>query len=514
MPKKIIIIDFGSPYTQLIARRIREQNVYCEIHPYHKLPDWDDSISGLILSGSSYQTDDDDSPQIDFHELPSNTPVLAIGYSAHTWVEKNGGNLDKDEKTDFFEGHLKNTDSSHSLLKGVPSESKIWMDLSESIESLPEGSQILASSTENAIAAFQKENFYGLQFHPEAVYTEYGKEILTNFVTGICGCAQNWTPEVFVENSIKELKSSLGNDHVVMALSGGVDSTVAAVLLHRAVGKHLHCIFVDHGLLRKNEFEEVLESYKNMGLNIKGYREKDFFYNRLKGVSDPEEKRKIIGASFIDVFDKASKDIENELPEGAEVKWLGQGTIYPDIIESVSIKGSSVAVKSHHNVGGLPDFMKLKVVEPLKALFKDEVRRVGEALNIDKQIIHRHPFPGPGIAIRILGDITSEKAQILQEADYIYIQNLKEAGWYDKIWQAGAIFLPLQSVGVSNGKRTYEYVIALRAVNSHDGMTADWVNIPSELLAKISNDIIKNVKGVNRVVYDISSKPPATIEWE
>lgn len=514
MPKKIIIIDFGSPYTQLIARRIREQDVYCEIYPYHKLPDWNDSIPGVILSGSSYQTSDEDGPKIDFEELPKNTPVLAIDYSAHTWVTKNGGDLVKNEEADFFEDRLKNVNSSHPLFKGVPSESKIWMNLSESIQSLPEGSQVLASSTENEIVAFQKENVYGLQFHPEVVYTEFGKEILSNFVTGICDCTQDWTPEVFVENSIKELKSSLGEDHVVMALSGGVDSTVAAVLLHRAIGKRLHCIFVDHGLLRKNEFDEVLESYKNMGLNIKGYREKDFFYNRLKGVSDPEEKRKIIGASFIDVFDKVSKDIENELPEGVEVKWLGQGTIYPDIIESVSIKGSSVAVKSHHNVGGLPDFMKLKVVEPLKALFKDEVRRVGKVLLIDENIINRHPFPGPGIAIRILGDITPEKAQILQEADYIYIQNLKEAGWYDKIWQAGAIFLPLQSVGVSNGKRTYEYVIALRAVNSNDGMTASWVDIPSSLLAKISNDIINNVKGVNRVVYDISSKPPATIEWE
>lgn len=514
MPKKIIIIDFGSSLTQLIARRIREQNIYCEIHPFHKLPDWNDSIPGVILSGSSYLVDDEGAPTIDFEKLPAHIPALAIGYSAHTWIEKNGGSLAKNEKTDFFEDHLTNIDSSHPLFKNVAPDFKVWTNLSETVKSLPEGTRVLASSKENDIAAFQKENVYGLQFHPEVIYTEYGKEILTNFVTEICGCPQDWTPEVFVENSVKELKTLVGDDHVVMALSGGVDSTVAAVLLHRAIGKKLHCIFVDHGLLRKNEFEEVLESYKNMGLNIKGYREKDFFYGRLKGVSDPEEKRKIIGASFIDVFDKASKEIENELPEGAEVKWLGQGTIYPDIIESVSIKGSSVAVKSHHNVGGLPDFMKLKVVEPLKALFKDEVRRVGKVLHIDGQIINRHPFPGPGIAIRILGDITPEKAQILQDADHIYIQNLKKAGWYDKIWQAGAIFLPLQSVGVSDGKRTYEYVIALRAVNSNDGMTADWVNIPSDLLAKISNDIIKNVKGVNRVVYDISSKPPATIEWE
>lgn len=402
------------------------------------------------------------------------------------------------------------------MLKGIPVQSQVWMSHGDTIRETPDNIKVIASTDKVRVAAYQLKGSrtFGIQFHPEVTHSTDGQILLKNFVVDICGCSQDWTADAFAETSIAELKEQLGDDHVIMALSGGVDSTVAAMLLHHAIGPKLHCFFVDHGLLRKDEYEQVLASYKDMGLNIKGVNAKERFFSRLAGVTEPEKKRKIIGASFIDVFDEAAKQIQHELPEGLEAKWLGQGTIYPDIIESISVKGPSATIKSHHNVGGLPDYMKLKVVEPLKTLFKDEVRRVGKTLEVDPNILGRHPFPGPGLAIRVLGDITEEKVRILQEADDIYIRNLKESGWYDKVWQAGTIFLPVQSVGVMGDERTYEHVVALRAVGSLDGMTADWIHLPYDLLAKISNEIINHVKGINRVVYDISSKPPATIEWE
>jgi GMP synthase (glutamine-hydrolysing) len=410
---------------------------------------------------------------------------------------------------EYGRANIHELQSSNKLMKGIPLQSQVWMSHGDTISEIPANFEIIASTDAVKIAAFHvsETNIYGIQFHPEVTHSTDGKQLLQNFLVDICACSQDWTPDAFIETTIAALQAQLGNDQVVLGLSGGVDSSVAAILLHKAIGKNLHCIFVDNGLLRKNEYQEVLASYEHMGLNVKGVDAKELFYAELKGLSDPEQKRKAIGKVFIDVFDTESHLIEN-------VKWLGQGTIYPDVIESVSVKGPSATIKSHHNVGGLPDFMKLKVVEPLNTLFKDEVRRVGRALAIDDKILNRHPFPGPGLGIRILGEVTKEKIDILQQADYIYINHLKNAGWYDKIWQAGAIFLPVQSVGVMGDERTYEHVVALRAVESVDGMTADWSPIPYDLLAKISNDIINQVKGVNRVVYDISSKPPATIEWE
>jgi GMP synthase (glutamine-hydrolysing) len=410
---------------------------------------------------------------------------------------------------EYGRANIHELQSSNKLMKGIPLQSQVWMSHGDTISEIPANFEIIASTDAVKIAAFHvsETNIYGIQFHPEVTHSTDGKQLLQNFLVDICACSQDWTPDAFIETTIAALQAQLGNDQVVLGLSGGVDSSVAAILLHKAIGKNLHCIFVDNGLLRKNEYQEVLASYEHMGLNVKGVDAKELFYAELKGLSDPEQKRKAIGKVFIDVFDTESHLIEN-------VKWLGQGTIYPDVIESVSVKGPSATIKSHHNVGGLPDFMKLKVVEPLNTLFKDEVRRVGRALSIDDKILNRHPFPGPGLGIRILGEVTKEKIDILQQADYIYINHLKNAGWYDKIWQAGAIFLPVQSVGVMGDERTYEHVVALRAVESVDGMTADWSPIPYDLLAKISNDIINQVKGVNRVVYDISSKPPATIEWE
>lgn len=516
MSEKIIILDFGSQYTQLIARRVRELNVYCEIHPYNNLPAFDDEVKGVIFSGSPYSVRQEDAPQIDYASIQNRFPLLAVCYGAQYLAQQSGGEVLPSEIREYGRANLQFVNQESPLLKGVPVQSQVWMSHGDTIKEIPSNFKIIASTDKVRVAAYEiaDTRTYGIQFHPEVTHSTDGQVLLKNFVVDICGCSQDWTPDTFVETTITELKAQLGDDHVIMALSGGVDSTVAAVLLHQAIGKNLHCIFVDHGLLRKNEYEQVLDSYKNMGLNIKGINAKELFFGRLAGVSEPEQKRKIIGASFIDVFDQASKDIQHELPEGIEAKWLGQGTIYPDVIESISVKGPSATIKSHHNVGGLPDFMKLKVVEPLKALFKDEVRRVGKTLEVDSNILGRHPFPGPGLAIRVLGDITEEKVRILQEADDIYIRNLKEAGWYDKVWQAGTIFLPVQSVGVMGDERTYEHVVALRAVGSLDGMTADWIHLPYDLLAKISNEIINHVKGINRVVYDISSKPPATIEWE
>ncbi len=516
MSEKIIILDFGSQYTQLIARRVRELNVYCEIHPFNNLPEFDDSVQGVILSGSPYSVRQEDAPQIDFRSIQERFPLLGVCYGAQYIAQQSGGDVLPSEIREYGRANLQFVDQENVLLKGIPSQSQVWMSHGDTIKEVPANFKIISSTDKVRVAAYHVEgtNTYGIQFHPEVTHSTDGQVLLKNFVIDICGCKQDWTADAFVDTTVEELKKSLGDDHVIMALSGGVDSTVAAVLLHHAIGKNLHCFFVDHGLLRKDEYEQVLESYRNMGLNIKGVNAKELFFSRLKGISEPEQKRKIIGASFIDVFDEAAKSIQKELPEGAEAKWLGQGTIYPDIIESISVKGPSATIKSHHNVGGLPDYMKLKVIEPLKTLFKDEVRRVGKSLEVDPAILGRHPFPGPGLAIRALGDITEEKVRILQEADDIYIRNLKEAGWYDKVWQAGTIFLPIQSVGVMGDERTYEHVVALRAVGSLDGMTADWIHLPYDLLAKISNEIINHVKGINRVVYDISSKPPATIEWE
>lgn len=516
MLDKIIILDFGSQYTQLIARRVRELNVYCEIFPYNNIPEFTEDVKGVILSGSPFSVHSDEAPSFDFQKFSNSYPLLGVCYGAQYIAHKNGGEVTPSKIREYGRANLKFVNNENPLLKGISLNSQVWMSHGDTISSIPDHFEVISSTDSVEVAAYQIKGTqtFGIQFHPEVTHSEEGLKLLENFVVGICKCEQNWTPDSFVESTVKDLKEQLGTDHVIMALSGGVDSTVAAVLLHEAIGDRLHCIFVDHGLLRKDEFEQVLESYKNMGLNIRGIHAKDMFYSKLAGVTEPEQKRKIIGGAFIDVFDEAAHAVQKELPEGIEVKWLGQGTIYPDVIESISVKGPSATIKSHHNVGGLPDYMKLKVVEPLRALFKDEVRKVGKSLGIDPLILNRHPFPGPGLGIRILGDITAEKVRIVQEADEIFIRNLKESGWYDKVWQAGTIFLPIQSVGVMGDERTYENVVSLRAVGSLDGMTADWIHLPYELLGKISNEIINQVKGINRVVYDISSKPPATIEWE
>jgi len=509
MSQKVLILDFGSQYTQLIARRVRELNVYCEIHPFNKIPPLTSDIKGVILSGSPCSVRDNGHPDVDLKLFEGKMPVLGVCYGAQLMAHKSGGDVLPSQVREYGRARLTKVDHHNALLKEITLDTQVWMSHADTISSVPDSFEVIASTPSVRVAAFRLkgQDVYGIQFHPEVTHTTEGKNLLRNFVVHICGCSQDWTSDQFVETTVAALKNKLGNDKVVMALSGGVDSTVAAVLIHHAIGKNLHCIFVDNGLLRKSEFQQVLDSYQHMGLNVKGVDAKDKFYTALKGLSDPEAKRKAIGKTFIDVFDEESHKI-------SDVKWLGQGTIYPDIIESVSVKGPSVTIKSHHNVGGLPEKMKLKVVEPLNTLFKDEVRVVGKTLGIDGAILGRHPFPGPGLGIRILGDITAEKVSILQEVDYIFINGLRQHGLYDKVWQAGAILTPLQSVGVMGDERTYERVVSLRAVTSTDGMTADWAHLPYEFLAEISSEIINRVKGVNRVVYDISSKPPATIEWE
>ncbi len=548
--ERIIILDFGSQVTQVIGRRVRELNVYCEIHPFNKFP-FENSdaesgaeasvkkipsdVKGIIFSGSPFSVRDEKSPKICLSDYVGKVPVLGICYGAQLIAQNGGGMVEASQTREYGRAELTVAEEDEPIFKDVPKTSQVWMSHGDSITELPDGAELIASTptVKNAAYKIPSKNIYAFQYHPEVFHTQYGGTMLRNFVKGICGCKGDWTTESFIEATVKDLKEKLGSDEVILGLSGGVDSSVAAVLLNKAIGSRLHCIFVDNGLLRKNEFEDVLEQYKDMGLNVVGVRAADRFLAALKGISDPEGKRKAIGKTFIDVFDSEAQKITN-------AKWLAQGTIYPDVIESSSVKGPSATIKSHHNVGGLPEKMNLKIVEPLRSLFKDEVRRTGRALGIKRELISRHPFPGPGLGIRVLGEVTEEKLRILKEADHIFISNLrtymtelppasngfaaeeaetvvngkKMRPLYDSIWQAGTILLPVRSVGVMGDERTYEYTIALRAVVSNDGMTADWVHIPYEFLAKVSNEIINKVKGVNRVCYDISSKPPATIEWE
>ncbi|MBX3257046.1 MAG: glutamine-hydrolyzing GMP synthase [Chitinophagaceae bacterium] len=511
MTEKILILDFGSQYTQLIARAVREANVYCEITPFNKPIDFSPELKGIILSGSPFSVNDANAPHVDVDALSKKLPVLGICYGAQLTAKVFGGKVEKSEKREYGRASLK-IKKDDTIWSGVSGESQVWMSHGDTILQIPDSFEILATTESIPVAAFRKNGqeanvIYGLQFHPEVYHSTEGKKVISNFLVKICGCRQDWTPAHFVSDTVAALKKQIGERKVIMALSGGVDSTVAATLIHRAIGDRLFGIFVDNGVLRKNEFSQVLETYGKIGLNVKGIDAREHFYTRLAGKTNPEEKRKIIGKTFIEVFDEESHKIEG-------VGLLGQGTIYPDVIESVSVHGPSVTIKSHHNVGGLPDKMKLELVEPLRYLFKDEVRKVGLELGIPHDMLFRHPFPGPGLAIRILGEITEEKVKLLQEADVLYVNALKSFGLYDKVWQAGAILLPVKSVGVMGDERTYEYTVALRAVTSVDGMTADWAHLPYEFLAHISNEIINNVRGINRVVYDISSKPPATIEWE
>ncbi len=509
MQEKILILDFGSQYTQLIARRVRELNVYCEIHPYNHYPAPDSSVKGVILSGSPSSVRDANAPQVDLSPIKGAFPLLGVCYGAQYLAQNYGGEVKPSATREYGRAMLSKVEAANPLICGLSQTTQVWMSHGDTIARIPDNYRIIASTEDVPVAAFQidGEKTWGIQFHPEVYHSTEGSQLLKHFVVDICGCKQDWTPDSFIESTVRELQDKLGNDKVVLGLSGGVDSSVAAMLLHKAIGKNLVCIFVDMGLLRKNEFEDVLRSYESMGLNVIGVRAGNKFLSDLKGVTEPENKRKIIGRDFIEVFDAEAQKL-------TDVKWLAQGTIYPDVIESVSVNGPSATIKSHHNVGGLPEKMHLKIVEPLRLLFKDEVRRVGRQLNIPMEILGRHPFPGPGLGIRILGEVTAEKVRVLQEADKIFIDNLKEAGLYDKVWQAGVMLLPVQSVGVMGDERTYENCVALRAVTSTDGMTADWVHLPYEFLAKVSNEIINRVKGINRVVYDISSKPPATIEWE
>jgi GMP synthase (glutamine-hydrolysing) len=516
MSEKILILDFGSQYTQLIARRVRELNIYSEIVPFNKIPDLDEHTKAIILSGSPFSVLEDKALHPDLDKIIGKKPVLAICYGAQYLAHHFGGKVQRSEKREYGKAKLAAV-KADPFWNGVAMDSQVWMSHGDTIMELPEGFSLLSSTESIEVAAYKSNEgrfnapIYGLQFHPEVAHSLDGKDMLHNFLVDIAGCSAEWTPAHFVEDTVRELKQTIGEEHVLMGLSGGVDSTVAASLLQRAIGQNLVCFFIDNGLLRKNEYEEVLESYKGMGLNIVGVDAKKEFYDALAGVSDPELKRKAIGRVFIEVFEKEAHLLEEE---DKSIKWLGQGTIYPDVIESVSVHGPSVTIKSHHNVGGLPDLLKLKIVEPLRSLFKDEVRRVGAELGIPTEILSRHPFPGPGLGIRILGDITPDKVALLQEADAIFINNLKKFDLYDEVWQAGTVLLPVQSVGVMGDERTYERTVVLRAVNSSDGMTAEWSRLPHDFLATVSSEIINNVKGINRVVYDISTKPPATIEWE
>jgi GMP synthase (glutamine-hydrolysing) len=507
--ERILILDFGSQYTQLIARRIRELNVYCEIFPFNQFPTPDKSVKGVILSGSPSSVRDKNAPYPDLTGIKGNLPILGVCYGAQYLAHCFGGEVLPSDTREYGRANLIFLDNKDQLFQNVSKGTQVWMSHGDTIARIPEYYQIIGSTADVKVGAFhvRGEKTWGIQFHPEVYHTTEGKQILSNFVTGICGCKGDWTADSFVEAAIQTIKEQIGNDKVILGLSGGVDSSVAAFLLNRAVGGNLTCIFVDNGLLRKNEFEKVLDSYIGLGFNVKGVNASDRFLDQLDGVSDPEQKRKIIGRVFIEVFDEEAHKVK-------DVKWLAQGTIYPDVIESVSVNGPSATIKSHHNVGGLPEKMKLKVIEPLRLLFKDEVRRVGQALGMPEYILKRHPFPGPGLAIRLLGKITREKLRILKDADEIFIEGLRKYDLYDKVWQAAVILLPVQSVGVMGDERTYENVVALRAVGSTDGMTADWSHLPYEFLGLISSEIINKVKGINRVVYDISSKPPSTIEWE
>ena len=508
MIDKILILDFGSQYTQLIARRIRELNVYCEIHPYNKIPSLE-NVKGVILSGSPSSVRQKDAPIPNLDGVINEIPLLGICYGAQWLIHHYGGNVEKSDTREYGRAKLQISMQSDPLLNGMSAESQVWMSHGDTITETPKSVINLGSTQDvkNAAYRFVNQQIWGIQFHPEVYHSTEGKKLIQNFVIHIAKASQTWTPNSFVESAVSDIRETVKKENVVLGLSGGVDSSVAALLLHRAIGEQLTCIFVDNGLLRKNEFTDVLDKYKSLGLNVKGVDAKQLFYDSLHGLTDPEDKRKAIGKTFIDVFDEEAQKISN-------VKWLAQGTIYPDIIESVSVNGPSATIKSHHNVGGLPDYMKLKIIEPLKTLFKDEVRRVGKSINLPEIILNRHPFPGPGLGIRILGEVSEKKVQILQEVDHIFINGLKTSGLYDDVWQAGAILLPVQSVGVMGDERTYENAVALRAVTSTDGMTADWCHLPYDFLADISNQIINRISGINRVTYDISSKPPATIEWE
>lgn len=509
MKQMVLIVDFGSQYTQLIARRVREHHVYCEIVPYHKEIHLDDTIGGVILSGGPCSVNQPDAPDMALENLLGRVPVLAICYGAQLLAKRYGGKVASSDHREFGRAQLQVDLPDSLLFKGIDAGSQVWMSHGDTILELPKGFAPIAHTHAIPVAAFQEteKKAYALQFHPEVTHTVEGSQILGNFLYDICHLKPEWTPLAFIESTVAALLEELKDAKVVCGLSGGVDSTVAATLIHRAIGDRLHCIFVDNGLLRKNEFNQVLQQYEHLGLNVQGVDAKAAFYDALKGVSDPEQKRKNIGKVFIDIFQEEANRIK-------DVKYLAQGTIYPDVIESVSVKGPSATIKSHHNVGGLPEKMHLKVVEPLRNLFKDEVRNVGRDLGLSETFIGRHPFPGPGLAIRILSEITPEKVALLQEVDAIFIDELLTQGLYDEVWQAFAVLLPVSSVGVMGDERTYENVVALRAVGSRDGMTADWSRLPYDFLAQVSNKIINQVRGVNRVVYDISSKPPATIEWE